>query len=198
MNMPEQPPKFYDRIFATSKRYRLRPENSEYFELWSRVVPWLSGRRVLDLGCGPGQFAQLCLAAGVDYHGVDFSAQAIKMAGTATGRPDLFAVADVKNCATDGYDCFVILETLEHVADDLCCLGRIPCGSLVVLSVPSGGLGRAHVHPFLSMQDVLARYSAVLTVDTSLEVSRPKTAAVNGVWFLVKGVRQQFHTSPTT
>ena len=182
--MPEQPASWYDQVFATSAHYRLPANKCRYFPMWQQILPWLAGKHVLDLGCGPGQFGSLCLEAGINYRGVDFSPEAVRMAGNVTGRPELFTVDNAMTCPLGDADCIVMLEMLEHINDDLGCVSRVPAGLMVVLSVPFGGPSKAHVRGFSSSGEVAARYSPLVDIAEQREIGR------SGRWFFLHGVRR--------
>jgi len=64
---------------------------SRRFETIDEIVNWidtqlgLSGKRICDLGCGPGLYAQRYAALGADVTGVDFSAHSIDYARRKAG-----------------------------------------------------------------------------------------------------------------
>jgi SAM-dependent methyltransferase len=59
---------------------------SRRFEIIDEIVGWidsrlgLSGKRICDLGCGPGLYTQRFAAMGADVSGVDFSARSLEYA----------------------------------------------------------------------------------------------------------------------
>ena len=70
-------------------QYHLNQESelaSRRFETIDQIVSWidsqlgLSGKRVCDLGCGPGLYTQRFAARGADVNGVDFSAHSLEYA----------------------------------------------------------------------------------------------------------------------
>ena len=70
-------------------QYHLNQETelaSRRFETIDQIVSWidsqlgLSGKRVCDLGCGPGLYTQRFAARGADVNGVDFSAHSLEYA----------------------------------------------------------------------------------------------------------------------
>ena len=70
-------------------RFHLNQETdlaSRRFEIIDQVVDWidsqlhLSGKRICDLGCGPGLYAQRFSNKGADVTGVDFSARSLEYA----------------------------------------------------------------------------------------------------------------------
>ena len=74
------------------------------------------GLRSLDLGCGPGAFANLF--AGDDYFGVDLNARYIEHARRT--RPGTFLVGDARqlDIPDQRFDQILIFGLLHHLADD--------------------------------------------------------------------------------
>ena len=94
---------------------------------------------IVDIGCGPGQFACLMQDNGIQrYLGLDFSTLRLEHArricpGYGFQVTDIFK-SDV--LATHDYDAVVMLEFLEHVDRDLDALGKIKPGTFVIATVP--------------------------------------------------------------
>jgi SAM-dependent methyltransferase len=102
------------------------------YELWSRLVGGVRARtilideyvrpsasdRILDVGCGPGDFLTL-LPPDVRYVGVDISAAYINRARARFGSRAEFHVGDAtKFAAPDrGFDLVVALGVLHHLDD---------------------------------------------------------------------------------
>ncbi len=112
---------------------------------YSRFAPWL-GSRVLELGCGTGTFTQL-LAAGprtvlaADLHQpyVDIAANRLRGATNVTV---VCADATRLDLPSDRRpDTVVMLDVLEHLADDYEMLRRLHAliqpGGTVILKVPA-------------------------------------------------------------
>ena len=136
---------FYDEVY-------LRGEDSHYTKLLlaeGKVtleklavlgeIDW-NGKRVLDVGCGTGELAELIAKRGaVEVTGVDFSKEAIKTARSIRDHTNLgFACIDVLN-VFGNFDVVVALGMLEHVADPRAFLEKFksllaPNGSLIITS----------------------------------------------------------------
>jgi SAM-dependent methyltransferase len=96
----EAGPDTYDAVFAASAEYARPWAQSRYYFLWCVLVDRLraaGARRVLEVGCGPGQFATMAFALGAvdEYLGLDFSPTGVAIARSSCpqGR---FEVADAR------------------------------------------------------------------------------------------------------
>lgn len=165
--MAEQPASFYNQYFQETPAYRLPFEDSHYFPLWVQVEFQLrpfKQQRILDLGCGPGQFAQYLKSKNYpNYRGVDFSEQAVNMARQSCDYP--FEVGDA---LTDSpyqkpFDAVVSLEMLEHIQGDLQVLNQLPHGTFCVFSVPNFD-HPGHVRWFRSEYQVRKRYYRLIDI----------------------------------
>ncbi len=71
------------------------------------------GKRILDLGCGPGLYTQLLAQAGYDCTGVDFSPASIRYAREAAEKASLsidYVLADVREyIPAEGFDLVMML-----------------------------------------------------------------------------------------
>jgi predicted TPR repeat methyltransferase len=154
---------YYDEIYKSEDEYHLASEESVYKEMWDRVCELILAfgvERVMDVGCGPGQFAEYLLSrAKVSYTGLDFSPEAIRIA-QSKGLAAQFSVADIYTTPliSDGdYDVLIGLEVLEHLSQDIEFVRRIPSGKLIICSVPSF-ISFGHVRSFASTDEIAARY----------------------------------------
>lgn len=187
----EQASTFYDDVYGASEAYRQHYTHSRYYFLWCVIADRLrrqGARAVLDIGCGPGQFAALLRDIGIhDYRGLDFSKTCIEMARRACPQFEFFHgdAFETDLVHTFGYDTVVCTEFLEHVERDLEFLARIRPGVRVYGTVPNAG-GRGHVRMFVNCEEVTARYASLFRdfrVDAFLEQQ-------NGVtFFLFEGIK---------
>jgi 2-polyprenyl-3-methyl-5-hydroxy-6-metoxy-1,4-benzoquinol methylase len=157
---------FYDEAYATRAAYHVHYSQSPYYFLWCVILDRLrrtSVRRLIDIGCGPGQFAQLVSDnLDVDLLGVDFSGTAIELA-RANCPGQRFLCEDMRTSTllrTTLYDHLVCLEFLEHVEFDLDVLAQIHSGTRCFLSVPNYP-SPGHVRYFTKSQDVEKRYGEI-------------------------------------
>ena len=182
---------YYDAVFAESPKYAVSGQESEYAAVWDRVVAGLraqQAQRILDLGCGPGQFAQYLSAAWpeVQYTGLDFSAVAVTKARQRCPQ-HLFEqrelpVTDFTNLPD--FDTVVCTEVLEHVENDREILAALPAGTAISASVPNFD-AFGHVRLFRDEAEVRQRYGVLFD---GLEVEAFALSASNILW-LMRGRR---------
>lgn len=155
---------YYDAIFRASSKYAQHGSVSEYACVWRAMADLLISagtRRALDLGCGPGQFAEYLHEniANLAYTGIDFSEVAIQQARVRC--PDYrFEVVSLPNPrAVQQFDCDAVVctEVLEHIDQDLLLLESIPTGVEVFGTVPNFD-SFGHVRYFRSAAQVAQRY----------------------------------------
>ena len=75
----EKESKYYDKIYQESESYSCHYKESWYYPMWKIVRNMMTEGKVLEVGCGTVQFAQMLSSYGYDYTGFDFSKQAISM-----------------------------------------------------------------------------------------------------------------------
>ena len=182
---------WYNNMFETTDVYRVHYSKSSYYFLWAVLADRImrSGvERILDLGCGPGQFASLLHDKGLrQYRGLDLSPKSVEMARKKCPAFEFMVVDLCHTSAMEGYDydCVVTLEFLEHVEFDLEVVERIRPGTKVFATVPNFPYV-SHVRHFTDVAQVKARYERFFsdfTVDAFLEDPEGK------MFFMMEGVR---------
>ena len=155
---------YYNSIYKYSQKYRSHGRESAYIPAWKHILSLLESRnisRILDLGCGPGQFAEFLaeLNSDVDYIGVDFSSVAISQARRRCPQYSFYEeTLPVEDYLKFGdSDALICTEVLEHIEDDRSLMKSYPRGKFLVLSVPNFD-SFAHVRYFLDRNDVVGRY----------------------------------------
>jgi len=152
---------WYDEAIRSSKSYHLQSEEAPWYKLWSRACKDIKeGDIVIDIGCGPGQTAELIQNRfeDVGYIGIDFSKYAISQAKLKCPNyhfrcTDILTV-NYEECEGD---VFLACEVLEHIDDDLLLLERIPSGKKIVITLPTFD-DPGHVRYFTNVQDIVTRY----------------------------------------
>jgi SAM-dependent methyltransferase len=187
-----RPASWYDAAYAATDEYRRHYTESQYYFLWSVLADRMlhdPPASVLDLGCGPGQFAELLRDKGLPrYRGVDLSEPAIALArqrcpGYAFETADLVASSLL---GQGGYDCLVALEFLEHVEPDLEILAKVPSGTRFYGTVPSFPYV-SHVRHFDDAEAVRARYGHLFE---PFRVDAFPANATGKVFYLLEGTRR--------
>lgn len=157
--------RFYDAVYESSEKYASNSTSSVYVPVWNKVINIFNDKKfksVVDIGCGPGQFAEYALKKMPElvYTGFDFSSVAISQARRRTGGAE-FIVGNafssqllIENAA----DVYILLEVLEHIEQDLELLGSMPSGASIVFSVPNFD-SFGHVRFFLDKEEVFDRYA---------------------------------------
>jgi 2-polyprenyl-3-methyl-5-hydroxy-6-metoxy-1,4-benzoquinol methylase len=165
---------YYDSVYSTggwNNTYFKSYKDIEYFYAWLKAIYMLESKdrnvSILDIGCGPGQFAQMLFDRGFkNYIGFDFSNQAISMAKERNqSMADRFFEAnafetELVKLDVDVYTCF---EVLEHINDDLKLISRLSPGKELLASVPNYD-SKGHVRHFAGIIEVYTRYSQVIDI----------------------------------
>lgn len=182
---------YYDAVFADSAKYQKSGLDSEYVAVWRRIADALAARgaeSVLDLGCGPGQFAEFIAASlpALAYTGLDFSGVAVSRARQRCPQY-LFEKRELPISDFAGlpaFDAVVCTEVLEHVERDREILAALPAGTFVVASVPNFD-SFGHVRLFRTEGEVRERYGALVD---GLDVRGDELSPQNTLW-LMTGTR---------
>jgi SAM-dependent methyltransferase len=192
---PEKPAAWYDANYRKTRVCHEPYYRSFYYFLWTVIADRLRTaglRRVLEIGCGPGQLAALLLEHGVEeYVGLDFSATAIAMAREHAPR-GCFFVGDA--CTTKlfsevEHDVIICTEVLEHIEEDLLVLSRFTPGRRCICSVPNFAYP-SHVRYFRDAEEVAARYRSFFhTLDVMVFKSPNSRPCETSLFFLMDGVR---------
>ncbi len=188
----ETSPAFTDAVYLTSDVYGRSWENSPYADAWRRL-PDLLGQApgpVLDIGCGPGQFAEFLLGRRpeIDYTGLDFSAVAVEQASRRCPGARFIQGDALRGDFLDrlSYRTVLALEVLEHVQEDLALLARLREGTRVIASVPNFD-SFGHVRVFRDEAMVAARYGELIEDITVSTIPLSSTSAL----FLMIGRRSR-------
>jgi 2-polyprenyl-3-methyl-5-hydroxy-6-metoxy-1,4-benzoquinol methylase len=192
-SLAEKHATYYDKMYAESASYSLPYNRSHYYFLWSVIVDRIRrsrARSVLEVGCGPGQFASYLLdTCSVKYRGFDFSQEAVRIATERLPQAEFF-VADARfaeHYTSTEYDVIVCTEVLEHVDADLDIVSHFRPGTRCLCSVPSFDFD-SHVRWFSSDSEVLDRYGSFFE---KLDVAMFKSPVCdNDFFFLLDGIRK--------
>lgn len=176
---------YYDAIFRDSSKYAQHGSVSEYAGVWREIADSLIAagtRKVLDLGCGPGQFAEYLRESteSIAYTGIDFSEIAIQQARVRC--PDYrFEVVLLPNASVVqrfDFDAVICTEVLEHIDQDLSLIESIPAGVEVLATVPNFD-SFGHLRYFRSAAQVAERYGHLLC---NLQVTPIALSPTSTIW----------------
>lgn len=164
---------FYDSLYeggGWDQTYYKHYSETHYIDIWlkaNELINSLDNPSVIDIGCGPGQFANLLFDNGItNYKGMDFSEEAIKYAKIRNDKyRHLFIVDDAykSNIFNGSYNTCVIFEVLEHIDEDLEILSKVKRDTHVLFSVPNF-YSPGHVRWFNSQLEVVERYNQLVNV----------------------------------
>ncbi len=99
---------------------RFRGTKKDILERQKKYIRFFSGsKKVLDIGCGRGEFMKLLVKAGIEAEGVDLSSSMLKEAekeGLNCIKSD--ALNYLKNCKPDTFDGIFSAQVIEHLSPD--------------------------------------------------------------------------------
>jgi 2-polyprenyl-3-methyl-5-hydroxy-6-metoxy-1,4-benzoquinol methylase len=179
---------FYNKVYETEHKYVEDYTKLPYYPVFQVVKGMLTdieSPSILELGCGTGQFAKMLWDSNFkNYFGVDFSEKAIWIARTVS--PQAFEIADIRKYEiSNEFNTVLLMEVLEHLADDLDVIRRIPDGANVIMTLPRFD-DPGHVRIFKRKEDVVDRYGSLVRFDELIGYSH---------WIIAKGVRVGTHDS---
>jgi trans-aconitate methyltransferase len=187
----ERGPEFYDR---RPNRVFLPLKESPWKDLYEMVThlmpPPEKYPKIVDIGCGTGRFAKLLKIKGYNqYWGIDFSKVRITEASNYV--PEFsFSVGNIFDDQITSqfykYNCFILIDVLEHLNKDLALINSFPKNSDVVIAVPNFD-SDGHVRYFKSVDEVVQRYSSLLFFDCNriLENIRKQTTKKKNSIFIL-------------
>jgi 2-polyprenyl-6-hydroxyphenyl methylase / 3-demethylubiquinone-9 3-methyltransferase len=104
----------------------------------------LSGKRVLDMGCGAGLLAEPLVRMGGTVTGVDAAPENVAVAKAHAAQSGLtidYRAGEIDAVAGESFDLITCLEVVEHVADPASFIAGLAAllapGGLLVLSTPN-------------------------------------------------------------
>lgn len=121
MSLKKQYDNWHDGVFGSGEDHA--DQQSPWYRLVLEKLVSVEGKRVLEIACGRGGFAQILASRGAFVCGADFSRRALEIAQSrqnGNGGTHLnFAQADAENLpfAAESFDVVVSCETIEHLPD---------------------------------------------------------------------------------
>ena len=144
---------------------------SSYYPAWKNALSYMlllnRNIKILEIGCGAGQFANLLFDNGfVNYMGFDYAEEGVKLSRQNNPEhQDDFFVADAFTTpeVASRQGLIICFEVLEHIDNDIELLNRIQKGTKMLLSVPNFD-DPYHVRFFSSEKEVYDRYSETVQI----------------------------------
>lgn len=118
----------YGRVNDSSREIQKRDEDFyrlQYADILETIRQEAPGRKILDIGCGYGNFIKFCNERGFKASGFDPSGDAVRHAQDQ--KLDVFQgeIEDLYSLVKEKYDAVVLLNVLEHVREPLKVLNDI-------------------------------------------------------------------------
>jgi len=187
---------WYDTIYKGIHAYHVHYTENRYHFIWAIIADRIARsdvNNIIDIGCGTGQFASVLHDRGIsNYTGVDFSSVGIEIACSVCPWSDYkFVISDMSQSHHDilynyTYDCFVAVEFLEHVQNDLDILSQIKSGVKCYASVPNFPFD-SHVRHFNTVDEVSRRYELLFD---SFHVDALIKNSHGDILYLFEGVKR--------
>jgi ubiquinone/menaquinone biosynthesis C-methylase UbiE len=187
----EKTAEWYNTMYESKFEYHKHYTESGYYFLWTIIAERMKRkgvRRILDLGCGPGQFGSMLYDKGFrHYFGLDLSRKCVELAEQKCPRFQ-FMVGNVLHTdvlESQNYDCIVACEFLEHVEQDLAVLKRVRKGAKFFGTVPDFPWV-SHVRHFSSEEAVKLRYKELFSsfyIESFVRNSR------GAVFYVIEGTK---------
>ena len=162
----EKPAEYYNQ-FGANDHFKSHYTASKYYPTWLMITDHMlksGSQKILDIGCGPGQFAKILIDNGFsDYTGIDFSEARIGHAKQICPQlsficKDVFEIGLIESL---NYDTVVMTEFLEHITEDTQVFRRLKPGTKIFGTVPNFG-GSSHVRKFETPADLHERYGGLV------------------------------------
>jgi 2-polyprenyl-3-methyl-5-hydroxy-6-metoxy-1,4-benzoquinol methylase len=139
---------YVDDLYEYYRQYQGKPKDAlfspqtarSYYRVLELFTLHISGKSILDVGCGNGDFVDAGLRAGWDINGIELAQPAVEIAqsfGLPVKRLDFFSDA----IRPASHDIVTTFEVLEHLPDPINFLRRaadvVKPGGLVYLTTPN-------------------------------------------------------------
>jgi 2-polyprenyl-3-methyl-5-hydroxy-6-metoxy-1,4-benzoquinol methylase len=172
---------FYDKVFSESKIFKKNPQEiTEYYKSWSFAKNFILNNNiklVIDIGCGPGNLAQLLEDLDITYIGIDFSKVGIDECNRKVNKKNFSFINDnafnidyfnlIKNYKNDEI-LFTSFEFLEHITNDIDIIKLLPQNIKFCFSLPNYD-SESHIRYFDSVQSIKNRFEKYLDITHIIE-----------------------------
>lgn len=162
----ERGPEYYDKLYKESNKHENRIE--KYSEMWNFIAKILHKQNILDIGCGPGDFAYFLTKLSdiriESYKGLDFSETAIHKANYKINNENFsFEQYDVYQGLYDNFDIYIFMDVLEHLDKDKKVLNFVPKNKEIVMTLPIFD-APAHVRIYKNKKVIHNRYNDIVDI----------------------------------
>lgn len=132
----------------------------------SRFIDHIENGRVLDVGCGNGDFLVLLRSKGWEAHGIDPDAESVRICHSR-GISAIESDAETALLPSDHYDVITLHHSLEHMRNPVKAIRRLaralkPGGKLVIITPNGDGFPARHFGVYWRSFDP-PRHTAVAT-----------------------------------
>ncbi len=181
----EPVPYYKEVVRAIAFSEEMRAYRRDQFAVWVKKYA-LRGKKVLEVGCGCGEYLSLLNAAGVDGYGIEYAPQSVAdcIAHSLHVTRDYIDKAD-STLASAPFDAFAVFNFMEHWPD--------PNASLrgIAHNLTEGGIGLVEVPNFdmILKKDLFTEfisdhlfYFTRESLETTLRLNGFEVVEVNAIW----------------
>lgn len=159
---------FWDDEYRTKIKYQVEQPHEDYTKCWDIFLDDIKHKNIIDIGCGPGIFAQYLNNSGYtgNYVGYDFSQKAIKIAKDRN-LPEEFrfecneitpdSIRDITKGDHRKNTVVTAISLLQHLEDDKTILNAINT-KLHIIATIIRNIGVSHVRYFQTEDEAKGYY----------------------------------------
>ena len=174
----------FDAFYTDVDPWRIGGARSRDRVLRRSVARFVTGKRVLELGCGEGHLSQALFFDAANVRGIDISGVAIDRAISTGILNASFEKSDFLNISYEGYDVIAAIECLYYLSasEQEAFFGKVArehSGKILIFSGPIIGQNEHRKYfTHISMLDTLARHGISVIEFHNVNIHR-KTPLVN-------------------
>jgi predicted TPR repeat methyltransferase len=174
----------FDLFYADADPWRISAARLRDKVLRRSVARFVTGNKVLELGCGEGHLTQAIFWDAASVEGIDISGVAIGRANSKGISNASFRKSDFLNVSYEGYDAIAAIECLYYLSASeqdafFAKVAREHSGKILIISGPIIGQNEHRKYfTHKSMLDTLARHGISVIDFHNINIDR-KTPLVN-------------------
>ena len=174
----------FDLFYADADPWRISAARLRDKVLRRSVARFVTGNKVLELGCGEGHLTQAIFWDAASVEGIDISGVAIGRANSKGISNASFRKSDFRNVSYEGYDAIAAIECLYYLSASeqdafFAKVAREHSGKILIISGPIIGQNEHRKYfTHKSMLDTLARHGISVIDFHNINIDR-KTPLVN-------------------